>query len=92
MWKSSNFDRISKLFRIFSHCAPHPGSKNENYEKSQMTFVGPIEFDNLAKNRIPRVSRRQNKRISKCENLSFRPKFPDLLGKKLCISPNFDGL
>ena len=47
-----------------------------------MMFVGPIKLNSLAKNGIPRVSRGQNKRISKWENLTFWPKFPDVLVKK----------
>ena len=55
-----------------------------------MTFVSPIKLNNLANNGIPRVSRGQNIRNSKSENLSFYPKFPDVLVKNVRIGANFD--
>ena len=57
-----------------------------------MLVVGPVKFNNLAKNGIPGASRSQNKRGSQCEKLSFWPKFPEVLMKKGRIGANFNEL
>ena len=95
VWKNGKkLQKNAKFCRncFFSLYGPRLGTKNDIYEKSQITFALPIKLNNLAKNGIPRVSRSQNKWISKWENLSFWLKFPDVLVKKVRIGANFDRL